>query len=376
MKLARGLLVLGLLAMGCSKAASPPPVSVESERGAVLGERTKTARPASPPRAATSEDVQRALQNAYRTTQRESGGKNADYIPALAAVDARLFGIALATVDGAVYEIGNAREAFSIQSVSKVFTLARAIELLGAKQVERAIGVNATGKAFNSIIAIEENKADERAIPGNPLVNPGAIATVALLPATTPDERWSQILANLSAFAGRPLSVNQEVYKSESETNTRNRAIGLLLHAYTVIESNPDDVVDIYTRQCSVNVTARDLAVMGATLANGGTNPVTEQKVVEPTTAAHVLAVMTTAGLYETTGAWMYEVGAPAKSGVGGGIVAVVPGKFAIGTFSPPLDDAGNSVRGQLAIAKVVSELHANPLASQPQGTGEKAATP
>jgi glutaminase len=368
-----GAWVLAIAVAGCGHKGSPPAASVtatqtdvQAEQGSRSATTTREGTPATaaPSAPATPEAYRNALSQAYAAVRADKGGKNADYIPALAKVDSSFFGIALATVDGAIYEIGSTKEQFSIQSVSKVFTLARAIELLGAAEVEKRIGVNATGMAFNSIVAVEDNKAADKAPPGNPLVNPGAIATVALLPGKTADERWTQIISTYSAFAARPLGVNQEVYKSESDTNQRNRAIGMLLHAYEVIKEDPEAAVDVYTRQCSVNVTARDLAVMGATLANGGRNPLSEQQVVSPETAAHALAVMATAGLYETTGAWLYEVGAPAKSGVGGGIVAVVPGKFAIGTFSPPLDEAGNSVRGQKAIASVIKQLRANPLLS------------
>ena len=267
-------------------------------------------------------------------------------------------------MDGAVYEVGNVRDQFSIQSISKIFTLARAIETLGTGAVEDRIGVDATGMAFNSIIAVEMNK--EKHPAGNPLVNPGAIATVAALPAENGREKWNALIGTYSAFAARPLSVNAEVYRSESETNTRNRAIATLLQAYEVIKGDPLEALDLYTRQCSVNVSARDLSIMGATLANGGRNPLTRQQVVKPETVERVLAVMATAGLYETTGSWLYDVGVPAKSGVGGGIVAVVPGRFAIGTFAPPLDEAGNSVRGQKAISSIIDALDANVFASRP----------
>ncbi len=322
------------------------------------------ARPTAPRRAPAGDPFREALARAYTEYRGLTEGKNADYIPVLAKVEPQLYGIAIATVDGSVYEVGNARDEFSIQSVSKIFTLARAIELLGAAAVERQIGVNATGMPFNSIIAIELGKDEHPA--GNPLVNPGAIATVASLPADGADDKWKGIIATYGAFAGRQLSVNEEVYESETETNTRNRAIATLLTAHEVIKTAPLEALDLYTRQCSVSVNARDLAIMGATLANGGRNPVTQQKVVAPGTVEHVLAVMATAGLYETTGAWMYEVGVPAKSGVGGGIVAVVPNRFAIGTFSPPLDEAGNSVRGQRAIASIIRAMNANVFASRP----------
>jgi glutaminase len=298
-----------------------------------------------------------ALAKAYKAWKGHAEGKNADYIPALAKVDPKQFGIALVTVRGAVYEIGHSRNEFSIQSVSKPFTLARALEGAGVEEVQERIGVNATGQKFNSILAIEMNQSQKRPPPGNPFVNAGAIATVDLLPAANADQKWDVILGMYGAFAGRKLTVNQEIYKSETETNTHNRAIADLLHDYEVIKGDPDQALDLYTRQCSVNVNARDLATMGATLANGGRNPMTNQQVVSAETASRVLAVMATAGLYETSGDWLIATGLPAKSGVGGGIVAVLPGQFAIGTFGPPLDEAGNSVRGQKAITEIIKHL-------------------
>jgi glutaminase len=197
----------------------------------------------------------------------------------------------------------------------------------------------------------------KRPPPGNPFVNAGAIATVDLLPAATAEQKWAVILGMYSAFAGRRLEVDQEIYRSESETNTHNRAIVELLKDYEVVKGDPREALDLYTRQCSVKVSARDLAVIGATLANGGRNPVTNQQIVSAATAREVLAVMATAGMYETTGDWMVTTGLPAKSGVGGGIVAVMPGRFAVGTFSPPLDESGNSVRGMKAIESLVKRL-------------------
>lgn len=313
---------------------------------------------------ASDDDYGRSVARAYASTKAIHGGKNADYIPALAEVDSNLFGIALVTVTGELYEIGDTRSEFSIQSVSKIFTLARAIDLLGAQAVAERIGVNATGLPFNSIMAIELNKATHPAM--NPLVNAGAMSTVALLPETNPTEKWDGLIGSYNAFAARALGLNDPVYKSESATNTRNRAIATLLSAYEVIKVDPGETLDLYTRQCSVAVSAKDLAVMGATLANGGRNPLSGEQVVKTEVVPHVLAVMATAGLYETTGQWIYRVGVPAKSGVGGGIVAIVPGAFAIGTFAPPLDEAGNSVRGQAAIASMVQELGVNLYASQP----------
>ena len=323
------------------------------------------------PRPAPKGDIYRdALAQAYREWKGVKEGKNADYIPVLAKVDPALYGIVLVTVQGTIYEVGAARNEFSIQSVSKPFTLARTIEGAGWEAVQKRIGVNATGQAFNSILAIELFQSQKRPPPGNPFVNAGAIATVDLLPAANADQKWDVILGMYSAFAGRPLTVNDEVYKSESETNTHNRAIVALLKDYEVVKGDPAEALDLYTRQCSVNVNARDLAVMGATLANGGRNPISNQQVVSATTASKVLGVMATAGLYETTGDWLVATGVPAKSGVGGGIVAVMPGRFAIGTFAPPLDEAGNSVRGQKAIETIIKRLGGGVFASRAQTKG------
>ena len=329
------------------------------------------ARQTTGPRPAPAGDIYRdALAQAYRQWKRVTEGKNADYIPVLAKVDPALYGIVLVTVQGTIYEVGAARTEFSIQSVSKPFTLARTIEGAGWEALQKRIGVNATGQPFNSILAIELFQSQRRPPPGNPFVNAGAIATVDMLPAANADQKWDVILGMYSAFAGRPLAVNDEVYRSESETNTHNRAIVALLKDYEVVKGDPAEALDLYTRQCSVNVNARDLAMMGATLANGGRNPISNQQVVSASTASKVLGVMATAGLYETTGDWLVTTGVPAKSGVGGGIVAVMPGRFAIGTFAPPLDAAGNSVRGQKAIETIIKRLGGGVFASRAQTRG------
>jgi glutaminase len=306
---------------------------------------------------AKAADVQAAMKAAYAKYKDLGEGKNADYIPALAKVDSKLFGIAVVSVDGTVYEIGDSKHAFAIESAAKPFIVGQVMQEMGTKAVEEKIGVNATGMPFNSIIALEMNKETTPAM--NPLVNAGAMTSVSLLQASSPEQRWQKVLGTLSAFSGRGLTLNEEIYRSEAETNTRNKSIAWLLKANNVLQGEPDEMLDVYTKECSVDVTARDLAVMGATLANGGLNPLTRKRVVEPDVAEHVLAVMSTAGLYDTTGTWMYRVGMPAKSGVGGGIVAVQPGKFAIATFSPPLDKPGNSVRGQRAIEMMADDLHA-----------------
>lgn len=322
---------------------------------------------AAPKRSASP--YQRAVDKALAEYKQVSEGKNANYIPALAKVDPGLYGIALVTVDGRVYEAGDARLEFAIESAAKPFVLARTMTSVGPKAVRERIGVNQTGQPFNSVMAIELLEEAKRPPAGNPFVNAGAIATVDLLPGAIPEEKWASILSTLSGFAGRNLRVDHEVYRSESATNTHNRGIANLLKDYDVIHGDPLQALDLYTKACSVSVTARDMATMGATLANGGRNPLTGMLVVPPEVAKRVLAVMATTGLYETTGAWLFEVGVPAKSGVGGGIVAIVPGRFALGTFSPPLDEAGNSVRGQRAISSIVSDLDGNMFAKhEPSG--------
>ena len=307
--------------------------------------------------------AQKAVDEAYARHRTLQEGKNADYIPALARVDPGLFGIALVTVEGRVIARGDVEVPFSIQSISKVFTLARVIQDQGDRAVLDKVGVDATGQVFNSIVAIEQNRGKEM----NPFVNPGAIATTSLVAGASPEEKWAQIIGIHEAFAGRKLEVNQEVYKSESETNGRNRAIAVLLRAYGRLYDDPALATDLYTRQCSINVTARDLAVMAATLANGGRNPITRQQVVASEHVPRILAVMATAGLYDDSGIWLYNVGLPAKSGVGGGLIAVAPGRFGIAAFSPPLDAAGNSVRSQRAIGDVAAALKASPYAVAPR---------
>jgi glutaminase len=300
---------------------------------------------------------QRAVDKAVTDFKQLSEGKNANYIPALAKVDPGLFGVALVTVDGRVYEAGDSRLEFAIESAAKPFVLARTMTSVGPKAVMDRIGVNQTGQPFNSVTAIEMLENANQPPAGNPFVNAGAIATVDLLPGAAPEDKWTTILSTMSGFAGRTLRVDQDVYQSEAATNTHNRGIANLLKDYKVILGDPMQALDLYTKGCSVSVTARDMATMGATLANAGRNPLTGVQIVPPEVAKRVLAVMATTGLYETTGTWLYEVGVPANSGAGGGIVAIVPGRFALGTFSPPLDHAGNSVRGQRAIGAIVAEL-------------------
>ena len=296
-------------------------------------------------------------------------GKNADYIPALAKVDPNLFGIALVTTDGKAYFAGDIKSEVSIQSISKVFTMAEVIQEQGLESIEKRIGVDATGARFNSIIAVESVKTivGAGAPEMNPLVNPGAITATSMVKGATRDEVWNKIIGTYNDYAGRQLTVLADVYKSEADTNQRNQAIGMLMFAYGLIKSNPQQATDLYTRQCSINVNAKDLATMAATLANGGVNPVTKKKVIEATHVPGILSVMATAGLYDDTGKWLFHTGLPAKSGVGGGLIAVSPGRFGIAAFSPPLDAAGNSVRAQKAIADVSNALGGNPYAPTPK---------
>src|SRR5512136_1509783 len=318
-------------------------------------------------RAQTPADIQKAVDAAYAKYKDLKEGKNADYIPALAKVDSNIYGIALVTTDGKVYTVGDIKSEVSIQSISKVFTMAKVIEEQGPEAIEKTIGVDATGMRFNSIVAVE---FAQKALGGpeiNPLVNPGAITATSMVKGSTRDEVWNGILGFYSDFAGRPLGVNQEVFKSESDTNQRNQAIGYLMYAYEFIKSNPAQATDVYTEQCSVAVNAKDLATMAGTLANGGKNPVTGKQVMNTANVPKVLAVMATAGLYDDSGKWYYHTGLPGKSGVGGGLIAVSPGRFGIAVVSPPLDEAGNSVRAQKAIADISNALGGNPLASKPR---------
>ncbi|GAA2467298.1 glutaminase A [Terrabacter carboxydivorans] len=274
----------------------------------------------------------------------------------------------MASVTGRAFEVGDVGVRFSVQSVSKPFVLALVVEAVGADRARNLLGANATGLPFNSVMAIELH--DHRTM--NPMVNAGAIATTSLAPEiagtgrpdTTTDAAWDVVVDWLSAFAGRRLTVDDEVYACESATNLRNRGIAHLLHSYGRLHCDPDVATDLYTRQCSVSVDVHDLAVMAATLADGGVNPLTGRRVVSDRTCAHVLAVMATAGLYELSGDWLWEVGLPGKSGVSGAVVTVAPGKGGLAVWSPPLDDAGNSVRGQLITRSLSRSMGLNVFAS------------
>jgi glutaminase len=297
--------------------------------------------------------IDSVIKAAYDKFKGNDSGAAADYIPELGKMNPKLFGIAVVSPAGKVYTVGDADSLFSIQSISKVLAMAVVMEEDGPQAVMDKLGVDATGLRFNSIIAIELQKGKEM----NPLVNPGAIATVSMIKGPSADAKWAKIIGVHEAYAGRGLAVNYPVYRSESATNQRNQAIAQLMYAYGRLYSDPREATDLYTRQCSINVSARDLATMAATLASGGVNPITKKRVIHADYVPKILSVMATAGLYDDSGIWLYTVGLPAKSGVGGGMMTVAPGKFGIGVFSPRVDAAGNSVRGKLATEYVAKAL-------------------
>src|SRR6478672_12009396 len=301
----------------------------------------------------SKDKIEAALNDAYNKFKDLKEGKNADYIKELANVDPNIFGIALVTVDGQVYTKGDIQSMVSIQSVSKVFTMAKVLEEQGPQAVQDKIGVDATGMRFNSIVAVEMQKGKEI----NPLVNPGAIAASSLVNGADSAAKWKSILQVHSDFAGRQLGLDMPVYISEAGDNLRNQAIAHLLYAYGRMYFDPVQATDIYTKQCAISVNAKDLAEMAATLANGGVNPVTKKVCVSAETVKYVLPVMATAGLYDDSGQWLYATGLPAKSGVGGGIIAVVPGVMGIAVISPPLTPAGNSVRAIQSIRYIIETL-------------------
>lgn len=310
-----------------------------------------------------AEVVQQWVNEAHKRFGIESKGENSQVYPALARVPSDLFGISVVSTKGEVYSVGDCGYEFTIMSVSKPFIFALVCEVLGAEALHEKIGVNATGQAFNSLGAIEQGAAGRT----NPMVNSGAIATTSLVPGDTFADKWKFIQTGLSRFAGRDLSINEEVYISASETNFRNQGIARLLQSFGRIYMEPAEATDLYTKQCALNVTATDLAIMGATLADGGVNPVTKERVVDPAVCHYALAVMATAGLYETSGEWLYNIGLPGKSGIGGGIVTVAPGKGGLGTFAPPLDAAGNSVKGQLVAQFLSQKLGMDLFVSRPE---------
>lgn len=309
-----------------------------------------------------SATVREVVESAHRRYALRDDGDIASYIPILARASRRDFGICLAGVEGEVHCVGEADAFFSVQSASKPFVFALVCQALGHDVVREKVGVNNTGLPFNSVMAIELN--ENRTM--NPLANAGAIATTSLVPGETVEAKWEFLLAGLSRFAGRELTLDAEVYESEAATNQRNRGIAKLLEGYGRMYLDALEATDLYTRQCSLAVNARDLALMGATLADGGVHPLTKERVVSATVCKKTLAVLATAGMYELSGDWLYDIGLPGKSGVSGGMVTVSPGKCGLGTYSPPLDRAGNSVRGKLVARELSERLGLNLFASKP----------
>jgi glutaminase len=301
----------------------------------------------------SAKDFQRVVDNAYSKFKDVKEGANANYIPILDTVPSDMFGVVIITREGDIYSAGELDYEFSIQSVSKPFTAAFIMQQQGPKAVREKIGIEPTGLAFNSKLALE--LYPDRSV--NPLVNAGAIAAVSLVQAKSEEDRWKKILGNISDYAGRDLKVLEEVYTSEYETSWSNRGIANLLYNYERLYSEPEEALRVYTRQCSIGINTRDLGMMGATLANEGVNPVTGKRLLAREHVPELLAIMATAGFYDESGEWMYSAGLPAKTGVGGGIVAIVPGRFAVATFSPPVNEAGNSVRGMKAIRYIAGEL-------------------
>ena len=315
--------------------------------------------------------IEAIVKEAFDKVRSDTSGKNADYIPFLAQVDSTMFGVAVVSTDNQSIVMGEQKYAFSIQSISKVFTRALAMEELGHDRVFERIGSEPTGRAFNSVQAVVEMPTHS----ANPLVNAGAIATTSLVSGANETEKWNKILNFYGKAAGEKLSLIDEVYKSEAATNDGNKALSMLLKKYDRIYADPFQSVDIYTKQCSVGVNVLQLARMGATLANNGVNPATGERVIKAENVPYILSAMMMAGLYDGSGGWAWKVGLPAKSGVGGGIVAVIPGKGAIAVFSPRLDEAGNSVRAQRVIEYVARRLDLNIFSPQSVGLKPAAAT-
>jgi glutaminase len=307
--------------------------------------------------------IQRWVDEAHERYRSVTDGENAQVYPALARVPSDLFGICAVGTSGNVYAAGDAAYEFAIMSAAKPFVFALICQSLGPEEARAKLGVNATGLPFNSFAAVERS-SDGRT---NPMVNAGAIATISLVPGDTAEAKWRFVHDGLSRFAGRSLPLNEEVFASASETNHRNRGLANLLESYGRIYCDPAEALELYTRLCSLGVTATDLATMGATVADGGVNPLTKTRVVDAVVCHYALAVTTTAGMYETSGDWLYDVGVPGKSGIGGGIVTIAPGKGGLGTFAPPLDRAGNSFRGQLASQYLAQRLGLSLFASEPE---------
>ncbi|MBS1445269.1 MAG: glutaminase A [Odoribacter sp.] len=303
------------------------------------------------------DNLRNVVKEAYEKVKGIQGGKNADYIPFLAKIDPNLFGIAVCLPTGEVIEAGDTNYVFGIESVSKVFTAVLVLKQYGAEEILNKIGADATGLPFNSIMAILLEKDH----PSTPLVNAGAITADSMVkPIGDSEGKWSAIIDNMAALSGSELVLLDELYKSETATNFNNRSIAWLLKNYNRIYDDPDMSLDLYTRQCSMGVTAKQLAIAGCTMANDGLNPVTQEQVFDPELAPKITSLVATVGFYEHTGDWLYTSGIPAKSGVGGGVIGIMPGAFGIAAFAPPLDEAGNSVKAQAAIKYITQKLKLN----------------
>ena len=305
----------------------------------------------------TTAQIKEVAQQAYDLYKTNTDGKNADYIPYLANINKNLFGISICLLNGQTIEVGDSEYRFGIESVSKVHTAILVLRQYGAKELLEKIGADATGLPFNSIIAI----LLENDHPSTPLVNAGAISACSMVePVGNSDKKWEAIVQNITDLCGSAPQLIDELYKSETATNFNNRSIAWLLKNYNRIYDNPDMALDLYTRQCSLGITAGQLAIAAGTIANSGVNPVTKKEVFEASLAPKITSMISTVGFYEHTGDWMYTSGIPAKTGVGGGVMGVLPGQFGIAAFAPPLDGSGNSVKAQLAIQYIMNKLELN----------------
>ena len=298
--------------------------------------------------------IKDAAQEAFDLYKTNTDGKNADYIPYLANINKNLFGISICLLNGQTIQLGDTEYKFGIESVSKVHTTILVLRQYGAQQLLEKIGADATGLPFNSIFAI----LLENDHPSTPLVNAGAIAACSMVkPIADPENKWKAIVDNITDLCGSAPQLIEELYKSESETNFNNRPITWLLKNYNRIYDDPTMSLDLYTRQCSLGITATQLSICGATIANNGTNPVTRKQIFDTALSPKITSLIATVGFYEHTGDWLYTSGIPAKTGVGGGVMGTLPGLFGIAAFAPPIDNAGNSVKAQLAIKHIMNKL-------------------
>ncbi|HGN1706633.1 TPA: glutaminase A [Providencia rettgeri] len=302
------------------------------------------------------EKIKNAVDSAYQESLHESGGANADYIPYLAQIDSQLCGLSIITTQGDIICVGDSHYRFAIESISKVCTLALALEDFDAQTIQQKLGASATGLPFNSVMALELH-GDK---PLSPLVNAGAISATSIIKAKSKEERWQRILAMQRKLMAHEITLSDELNRSEQTTNFHNRGIAWLLYAAGYLYCDPMEACDVYTRQCSTLINTVELATLGATIASGGINPITKERILKPENCPRILAEMTMEGMYDSSGDWAYNVGLPSKSGVGGGLLTVVPGKMAIAAFSPPLDSIGNSVKGQKMITRLTQELGYN----------------